>query len=104
MKFYKKSDLTINQIRSDARKVIQNRPRVCANCNYDMYVEVCHLKPIARFSKDSSLCDINSPENLAYLCPNCHKLLDTGKIQANPEWTVNWSEDLCYEDVFWTNL
>lgn len=100
IKFFKKGELTIQQIRSDARKVLRGRKRICAHCGFDEVVEVCHLKAIKDFSEDDIVFEINSPDNLAFLCPNCHAKLDTGKIKANFEWTINYYDE---EDVFFTN-
>ena len=48
----------------------------CSVCGYDKHVELAHKKSIGSFSKDSKLSEINSLENLVYLCPNHHWELD----------------------------
>ena len=47
-------------------------PKYCKNCGYDKHVEVCHIKSISEFDKTSLISEINSLDNLIYLCPNCH--------------------------------
>jgi hypothetical protein len=59
-----------NIVRNRARSVLTGT--VCQYCGYDKHVEVCHIKPICSFSEDTLISDINSPENLMILCPNCH--------------------------------
>ena len=53
----------------------------CAVCGYKTYVEVCHIKPIKEFEKTAKIKEINSKDNLVYLCPNHHKELDLGLIK-----------------------
>lgn len=71
-----------NQVRFYARKSmnIWNIPKECKICGFNEYVEVCHIKPIGSFSEDTLMLEVNSKENLVYLCPNHHKLLDIGKL------------------------
>lgn len=95
MNWRKKSELSVAQIRQHARTVLRYRLRLCAQCGYDRYVEVCHIVAIRKFGPDALLHDINAPSNLAFLCPNCHKDLDTGKLAPQESWTWNYStEDL----------
>ncbi len=44
----------------------------CANCGYDKHVELCHIKAIRDFDENSTIGEVNSPNNLIQLCPNCH--------------------------------
>jgi hypothetical protein len=48
----------------------------CMCCNYKRHVEVCHIKSVRSFPDDALLKEINSPENIVILCPNCHWELD----------------------------
>jgi len=50
----------------------------CKNCKYDKHVEVCHIIPISEFNDDAYIWEINSPNNLIALCPNCHWEFDHG--------------------------
>lgn len=59
-------------VRSRARAVFKGLPQVCQTCGYDKHVEVCHIKPIKDFPLTTRLSEINSPNNLLMLCPNCH--------------------------------
>lgn len=63
-------------IRSHARAIIQNRPKICNKCGYSKYVECCHKKPVSSFSKETPIRIVNHPDNLVWLCPNCHVELD----------------------------
>ena len=52
----------------------------CKICDFEDYVELCHIKAIKDFDKTSTIGEVNDINNLVYLCPNHHKLLDIGKI------------------------
>ena len=63
-------------IRSHARGIAQPKGKACEWCGYSKFVEVCHIKPIKSFPSTATLLEINCPENLKILCPNCHWELD----------------------------
>jgi hypothetical protein len=77
-----------NSLRSDSRYLVSSsgRKKVCVECGYDFYVELCHIRPISDFPDSATLEEINLPENAVYLCPNHHKELDRGKLQPKPSW------------------
>lgn len=52
----------------------------CFCCEYSNHVEICHIKSVSSFSKDSLLSEINDPSNLIGLCPNCHWEFDNGLL------------------------
>lgn len=52
----------------------------CVNCDYFKHAEVCHIKSIQDFVKDTPISVINSLENLVALCPNCHWEFDHGLL------------------------
>ena len=66
--------------RARYRYKTSNRPQCCANCGYDKHIEICHIRAISDFPTDSIISEINSPENLVALCPNCHWELDNGHL------------------------
>lgn len=68
-------------VRSRAKSIIQNRPQVCERCGYNKHVECCHIKSISSFSLESKLSEVNHPDNLILLCPNCHWEFDNGLYQ-----------------------
>lgn len=73
------------QIRADARKVLENskREKVCEYCRnheFDEILEVHHLKGILEFSKDTLIKEINNENNLVWLCPNHHAMLEKDLI------------------------
>ncbi len=72
-----------NHVRRWARKLIDrsNRVKECEMCNFDVVVEVCHLEPIASFPEDTPMGIVNSLDNLIYLCPNHHAMLDKGLLK-----------------------
>lgn len=76
----KKNSVTRRAIYAHARSSVSDRPRSCANCGYDKHVETCHIRPISDFPDDASIQQINDPENLIILCPNCHWELDNGHL------------------------
>ncbi len=68
-------------IRSHARRILeQNQSPVCCKCNYSIYVECCHIIPISSFPKDTTINIVNAPNNLVWLCPNCHWEFDHGLL------------------------
>lgn len=70
------------QVRRDANQFMVERdvPRKCYVCGFNIYVECCHIKPIVDFSMSTQLKEVNSLENLIYLCPNHHVMMDKGLI------------------------
>jgi len=60
------------KVRTRAKVVCKNWKKICAQCGYVKHVEVCHKKAINSFPKTTLISEINSPENLILLCPNCH--------------------------------
>lgn len=52
------------------------RQQVCEKCGYNKHVETCHIQDIGSFDTDTLIKEVNVPENLALLCPNCHWELD----------------------------
>jgi hypothetical protein len=61
-------------IRTTARRVYRDmltNPR-CEKCGYDKHTELCHIKPIASFPKDTLVSVVNRRNNIMFLCPNCH--------------------------------
>jgi hypothetical protein len=69
-------------VRKVARVLMEEsgREKKCAVCGFDAHVEVCHIKPISQFDRETLLLEVNSFDNLVYLCPNHHTLLDMGLI------------------------
>lgn len=55
----------------------------CQKCGYTLHVELAHIKPVASFSVETKIGDINSPDNLVVLCPNCHWEFDNGYLPLN---------------------
>ena len=55
----------------------------CQKCGYSLHVELCHIKSISSFKTTTQLGIINSKNNIAVLCRNCHWELDHGFIQKD---------------------
>ena len=74
-----------NAIRSNAQIIYkaETRNAKCENCSFDQHVEVCHIKAVSEFSLDTLVSTVNSRNNIAFLCPNCHWLLDHSKLDIN---------------------
>lgn len=51
----------------------------CQKCGYCKHVEICHIISISQFSKDTKIKDVNAPDNILILCPNCHWEFDNQK-------------------------
>lgn len=67
-------------VRARARTATRALPRVCISCGYDRHVEVCHKTPIKAFSLQAKISEVNHPDNLILLCPNCHWEFDNGML------------------------
>lgn len=60
-----------------------SKPKCCCNCGFDDFYEVCHIKALKDFNRDSFITDVNHIDNLIALCPNCHWKFDNGKLSIN---------------------
>jgi predicted restriction endonuclease len=70
-------------IRKNSYKVMElsGLEKKCAICGYSTHVEICHIKSVSSFDESARLSDINSIDNLVYLCPNHHYEFDNGIIK-----------------------
>ena len=55
-----------------------NEERICKACGYSHYIEVCHIRPVSEFPRETLISEINDISNLVGLCPNCHWEFDHG--------------------------
>lgn len=74
------------EIRKDAKRTIEEskKEKVCAYCHnheFDDILEVHHLKGILEFDRNATIGEINHEDNLVWLCPNHHKMLEMGLIK-----------------------
>lgn len=53
----------------------------CTACGFGLVVQVCHVKALSAFEETELVGACNAKENLVYLCPNHHALLDKGLLQ-----------------------
>jgi len=69
-------------IRYRARKLAEEYFPIkeCVKCKYNKHVEVCHKRAISDFSEDTYDTEINTKNNLVYLCRNCHWEFDKGLL------------------------
>jgi len=64
---------TFAMVRTRARAVASKLGWIsCSVCGYDKHIEIAHKKPIASYSLETRISEINHPDNLIALCPNCH--------------------------------
>jgi len=75
-KYGKTSCYNIVRLRASSN----NNETKCRNCGYDKHIEVCHIKPISKFSLDTLIDVINDPSNITILCRNCHWEFDNGYL------------------------
>lgn len=66
-------------VRQHARAAYDG-PKACLACGYDLHVDICHLRPVADFSLDATLDDVNALDNLVALDKRCHWELDHGLL------------------------
>jgi predicted restriction endonuclease len=74
-------------VRKHARSVIKyyELTRRCTFCSDDEFVdvlEVAHIKPIAKFSMGATIGQINSRDNLIYICPSHHAMMDKELVEV----------------------
>lgn len=53
----------------------------CQNCNYNKHVELCHIKAVSKFDKNTKIKIVNAPENILVLCRNCHWEFDNNILK-----------------------
>ena len=70
------------QIRKLAQKVFDNcnHGYKCAICGYNKHIEIAHIKAVSEFDDNSTINEINDPNNLIGLCPNHHWEYDNGLL------------------------
>jgi hypothetical protein len=61
-------------------RVVLGDTKACVVCGYDKHVEAAHRRAVEFFPSDATLREINAPENLVGLCPNCHWEYDHGLL------------------------
>lgn len=69
-------------IRKHAHTCSKQLKRVCAYCGYDKHVEFAHKKAISDFPNEAKIKEINSLDNLIFLCPNHHWEFDNNVIEV----------------------
>ena len=74
-------------IRKHAQKFIPREP--CRACSYDLHVEAAHILAVASFPDTAKLSEINNPDNIIPLCPNCHWEFDRGILILSPHGTLD---------------
>lgn len=71
------------KIRGWARKVyeLNNGPRECYACGYDLHIDVCHIKDVRHFDLDALVSEVNDFKNLVALDRRCHWEFDNGHLR-----------------------
>ena len=69
-------------VREHARAIFRKsgKPKVCQECGYSKFVQICHIKPVGSFDKNTLIEVVNDISNLIALCPNHHWELEHGLI------------------------
>lgn len=69
------------QIAKNARTVFKKLNNTCCkNCGYKHHIDACHIKAVADFDENSLIKEVNDPNNLIALCPNCHWEFDNNLL------------------------
>jgi hypothetical protein len=55
-------------------------PMQCMACGYSLHVDICHVRAIADFPLESTLREVNHPDNLMALDKRCHWEYDHGHL------------------------
>lgn len=72
------------QVRTMARYYNQHlATNGCMNCGYSKHTEMCHIIPIAEWSDEALVSEVNASENILCLCRNCHWELDHGMLTVD---------------------
>lgn len=71
-----------DRIRGMARGQHSKHKHPCV-CGYSLHVEVCHKEAITDFPDSSTVAEINHPDNIIFLCRNCHWEFDHGHLQLS---------------------
>lgn len=58
------------------------KPMECKICDYNLHVDICHLREVADFPETATVEEINSPKNLEALCKNHHWEFDHGLVEV----------------------
>lgn len=71
-------------IQGDAKRVFEKSKKQssCLECGYNKKIEVCHIHPVADFSREALIKEVNDPENLIPLCRNHHWEFDNGHLEV----------------------
>lgn len=80
------------KIRDHAKRLYLKKDSTCQNCNFSYHVDVCHIKAISSFSKDTLVAEINAKTNILLLCKNCHFELDSGILRLEKKKEVKKDE------------
>jgi len=70
-------------IRSHAHRVARfyNLNKPCKKCGYSTHTELCHIKAISDFDKNTKIKIVNNINNLVYLCRTHHWELEHGFLK-----------------------
>lgn len=55
----------------------------CYVCNYELHVELCHIKAISDFDDSATIGEVNDKSNIVQLCRNCHWEYDNGLLKLS---------------------
>lgn len=85
----------LSSIRQGAKKILLKSGRgktceYCKNSEFDDILEIHHIKGIMEFDESELIKVINSIDNLVWLCPNHHAMVERGliKLKTNKEHVV----------------
>lgn len=85
-KAYQYNDI---RVKAKEKMIRMGVPKKCNRCGWEHHVHVSHTKPINAFTDDTKIKEINSKDNLEYLCPNCHWLFEYGSIAQRKSTTLS---------------
>jgi hypothetical protein len=70
------------RIQKHAKRTLEKsgRKKQCAHCGYSLHVDTCHIKDVKDFPDTATVSEINSLDNLIYLCKNHHWEFDNGYL------------------------
>lgn len=89
---YGKGSNKFSAVHDHSRRKFNQSNNVCTNCQWPEHIEVCHIKPVASFPLSALVSEVNDASNIVLLCPNCHWMLDHGRLLFYEPHALNQTE------------
>ena len=68
----------LSELRGHCRAQNLHREKQCQVCGYSTHIEYSHIKAVSSYDDNTTVKEVNSPDNILILCPNHHWEFDNG--------------------------